>query len=71
MLPLDQSIFGERELKSAYKRDNLKTAQAMNIILVSKVAEDRHSYLISVETYGLSATEIELFQKNVFFSFCC
>ena len=41
----------------------------MNIILVSKVAEDRHSYLTSVETYGLSATEIDLFQKNVFFSY--
>ena len=41
----------------------------MNIILVSKVAEDRHSYLTSVETYGLSVTDIELFQKNVFFSF--
>ena len=38
----------------------------MNIILVSKVAEDQHSYLTSVETYGLSATEIELFQKNIF-----
>ena len=41
----------------------------MNMIWMSKVAEDRHSHLTSVETYGLSATEIELFQKNVFFSF--
>ena len=39
----------------------------MNIILVSKVAEDQHSYLTSVKTYGLSATEIELFQTIVFF----
>ena len=62
-------FWGECKLKNAKKRDNLKTTQAMNIILVSKVAEDRHSYLTSVETHELSATEIELFQKNVFFSF--
>ena len=41
----------------------------MDVILVSKIAEDPHSYLTSVETYGLSATEIEVFQKNVFFPF--
>ena len=41
----------------------------MNVILVSEVAQDRHSYLTSVETHGLSATEIELFQNNVYFSF--
>ena len=41
----------------------------MDIILVSKVAADPHSFLTSVETYGLSAAEIEVFQTNVLFSF--
>ena len=41
----------------------------MNIIVVSKVAEDQHFYLTFVETYGLSATEIRVISKKRIFFF--